>query len=744
MEWVARWTLRRPRLVLAVWAVLGLLAVRGAGRLSERLDVRGGSSRPTEASAAAALMLDRFSPDAGSPFLLLVSSVVPTNAARSRVRLDLVRDSIARALEREPYVRTIAPFPTPRDSLTAAVVVVLAVSQVDSVAKLVEPVRAVVRRTLAGIPDGGWYRAIVTGDAPLEHDLHAVTTQDVRRSEWRLVPLTGVILLLVFRSVAAAALPLLVGLVATTVSLALIALIAGVTPISIYVLNMTSMIGLGVGIDYSLLLVTRFREEATRGASAAEAVIRTLRTAGSTVVTSGLTVALGFAALLVTPLRETRSIGLGGLVVVPVVILMAVTLVPALLALLGPRIGAGNGGGFPPGTRGLWERWARALGRHPARALIAGGVALACLTAPVFSMRFGLPARGWWPTGTDAGEGLDLLRRVGGAGSVQPVRVLVEFSVGRRAVDAAALRGLRTLSDSLRPDPRVHEVRSIVDLRPHASRLQYALLYSDLAAARARYPVFLDTYLSRDARVTRLDVVPTDTTSLASVTELVRRARGLAARRPATLAQARVLVGGFVAQNVDFETALVARFPLVLALLFLATVVVLGLVFRSVLIPVKAIALDTLSVSAAFGLIVLVFQRGVGAGLFGLAGPTQAIFAAVPILVFAVVFGLSMDYEVFLLSRIKEAFDRTHDPEGSTVEGLAATAAVISSAALVMITVFGVFAFARVLVIQLLGFSLAVAVLLDATIIRLVLVPAIMQLAGRWNWWPGVRLPPSR
>jgi RND superfamily putative drug exporter len=219
--------------------------------------------------------------------------------------------------------------------------------------------------------------------------------------------------------------------------------------------------------------------------------------------------------------------------------------------------------------------------------------------------------------------------------------------------------------------------------------------------------------------------------------DVVRKIRGL---RTANLRGTKGLdikVGGYVASGLDFQDDMLGRLPLLIGLILAATAVMLAVAFRSMLVPLKAIVMNTLSVSATFGLTVLVFQHGVGSRLFGVDGPTSAIFVVAPVLVFAVVFGLSMDYEVFLLSRIKEAFDRTGRNDDAVLEGLSATASVITSAALIMILVFGVFAFARVLVMQFLGFGLAVAVLLDATIIRMVLVPAFMHLAGRWNWWPG-------
>jgi RND superfamily putative drug exporter len=279
-----------------------------------------------------------------------------------------------------------------------------------------------------------------------------------------------------------------------------------------------------------------------------------------------------------------------------------------------------------------------------------------------------------------------------------------------------------------------------VDFEPGQSLLGYSLLYSDLDSARRKHRDALDAYLSRDGRMTLLDVIPQDSTSLTTSMELVASVRRLVASNGIRqLRGATVQVGGYVAGSVDFQTDLLGRFPSIIALVLGVTAVMLAIAFRSVLVPLKAVIMNSLSVSATFGLIVLVFQYGVGSRAFGLDGPTEAIFVVIPVLVFAVVFGLSMDYEVFLLSRIKEAFDRTGRSTEATMEGVSATASVITSAALIMIVVFGAFAFARVLMVQFLGFGLAVAVFLDATVIRMVLVPAFMHLAGRWNWWPGGR-----
>jgi putative drug exporter of the RND superfamily len=744
MERFARVLVRWRWVVLAIWTAVGSVAAVRAPATPALLNIRGGSARETEASRAEKQLNVRFSRPIGEFFAVTLEGPGPMDQGPGRV----VLDSLIGGLAHEPYVRGLVSYLGTNDSTflsrdrrSTFVIVALNLPTSDSAGALVPVARRAVRQLLARVPDGSRYTALVTGRAPLDLDVRSVITEDSARGEKALLPLTLIILVLAFGALVAAALPLVIGILAIAISLALIGLIARVTPMSVFVLNMTTMIGLGVGIDYSLLVVTRFREELGRGLPRREAAIATMVTAGEAVITSGLTVVVGFGALLLTPAIETRSVGLGGLIVVAVAVLLSVTLLPALLALLGreidrPRWMARRLAWYHAPQ--VWEKWARTLSRHPIRAMAYGGVTIALLTLPVFWIRIGLPSRHWWPSGTEAGRGLDVLSRMGVAGYIQPVRILVEAPEHRTMVQAQSLRGLRALSDSLRADPRVREVRSLVDLEPGQSLLAYSVLYSDLESARREYPDFLDAYLSSDRRLALLDVILADTTSLTSAQQVVVHARELARTPLRSTRGLDIKVGGYAAAAYDFQEDLLRLFPELAGLILAATVIMLALAFRSVLVPIKAIIMNTLSVSATFGLIVLVFQLGFGSSIFGLDGPTSAVFVVVPVLVFAVVFGLSMDYEVFLLSRIKEAYDRSGRNTQATMEGLSATASVITSAALVMILVFGIFAFARVLAMQLLGFGLAVAVLLDATVIRMVLVPAFMQAMGRWNWWPGV------
>ena len=738
--------IRKRGWVIVAWAALALLFGPRACHVQQVLALRGGGSESTESSRATALLKEAFP----TPFADYVAIVVHGPVRWTNARFEAVLDSLKAVVERRPYIGEVisarsigeSSFVSKDRRTTFLIAALTPESTHDLSASFVPDLRAVIREALVRVPGSDGFDVMVTGFPALDHDVRTISAEDTDRGEQRALPLTLAVLIVAFGALVAAALPVLVGLLAITIALGLVTIAARYTPMSVFVLNITTMVGLGVGIDYSLLIVTRFREELNRGLSPADAAIRTVETAGSAVMTSGLTVVVGFAALVTTPLSDTRSVGVGGLLVVAVAVLLATTFLPAVLAILGRNIDRPKWLARPLARFHAptgWERWARWLGHRPWRAVAVGGTAIALLTFPLSQIRLGLPATNWFPPESESGQGLQALREMGASGVIQPVRVVVQLPEGESALSARRLPGLKALTDSIRKDPRVREVRGVV--KQGMSTLQLVVYYSDPAAVRAKNSKFFDAYLSSDNRVTLLDVIPADTVSLTGLMDVVRRVRALVARDVRGLAGAEILVAGFAASNVDTQEELMRRFPETVALVLGITAIMLFVAFRSLLVPIKAVVLNLLSVGGAFGLTVLVFQHGYGGRLFGLEGPTEAIWAVVPVLVFAIVFGLSMDYEVFLLTRVKEVFDKTGRNDHATMEGLSATASTITSAALIMILVFGTFAFTRVLAVQLIGFGLAAAVLLDATLIRMVLVPAIMHIAGRWNWWPGVRAP---
>ena len=493
MRW--RW------LAVSIWAILGALALVEAPKTQHVLSTRGASKHPTEATQVDDLLRGRFARPLSEFLAVTVVSSTPLDQSPAKPHLDSLQQDLAA----QPYVRGVLSFQSTGDSMfvsrngkTTFLVVALRVPRGDSSGGLVVPIRRVVRATLLRLK-ASEITAKVTGRSALDLDVRTISAQDGVHGELLSMPLALIVLVFAFGALVAATLPLIIGFLAITISLAIIGVLAHFTPMSVFVLNLTTMIGLGVGIDYSLLIVTRFREELNRGLSRRDAAVRTLVTAGGAVVTSGLTVMVGFGALLFTPLTDTRSVGLGGLVVVTVAVALSTTLLPALLAIMGRTI---------DGPRWIarrltwyhapmvWEKWARSLSRHPVRALTLGGLGIAVLTLPVLFIRIGLPARNWWTPGTESGDGIEILNAMGVSGIITPIRVLVEVPVGERVVAAANLRKLRALSDSFKTDPRVRDVRSVVDLRRNRSILGYSVLYSDIQSARDQYPDFLDAYLS--------------------------------------------------------------------------------------------------------------------------------------------------------------------------------------------------------------------------------------------------------
>src|SRR6266566_4517536 len=496
--------IRRRGWVIVAWAALAFLFGPRACHVQQVLALRGGGSETTESNRATELLKKAFP----TPFADYVAIVVHGPVRWTNPRFEAVLDTLKAAVERRPYVgevisaRTIgeSSFVSQDRRTTFLIAALTPESTHDLSASFVPDLRAAIGEGLARVPGSDGFEVMVTGFPALDHDVRTISAEDTERGEQRALPLTLAVLIV-------------------TIALGLVTIAARYTPMSVFVLNITTMVGLGVGIDYSLLIVTRFREEVNRGLSAADAAIRTVETAGSAVVTSGLTVVVGFAALVTTPLSDTRSVGIGGLFVVGVAVLLATTFLPAALAILGRNIDRPKWLARPLARFHAptgWERWARWLGHRPWRAVAVGGAAIALLTFPLSQIRLGLPATNWFPPESESGMGLEALREMGASGVIQPVRVVVQLPEGESALSARRLPGLKALTDSMRKDPRVREVRGVV--KQGMSTLQLVVYYSDPVAVRAKNPKFFDAYLSADNRVTLLDVIPADTVSLTGIT----------------------------------------------------------------------------------------------------------------------------------------------------------------------------------------------------------------------------------
>jgi len=582
----------------------------------------------------------------------------------------------------------------------------------------------------------GRYPAVkleLTGELPLNFDIRKASAKDVQHGESLVIPATLLLLLVAFGSFVAALIPLAVGQLAIAVTLAITGLLAQRFHLSILVQNLATMLGLGLGIDYALLMVSRFREAICAGHAGPVASVMAARQAGRTLLISASTVAIGFLALLTVPISEIRSIGVAGFLVAGISVLLTNTLVPAVLAWLGPRVDAGRMPFTPrldaqraerTGTR--WRKWGKMIVAHPWLALLVAGAPPLLLAWQATRLDTSVPNGDWLPESAESVQALHSLEKMDRVGVVYSMRVIVELPAESIAQSDAAWEALDRLSKRLASDPRCARVISITTM---AEGNRAAL--TDLPRETRR------TFLSSDGRAALLEVLPATSVSLRDQVDWVRDIRKTGAAALTGVPGATLEIGGIPALNADYQTIVVKRFVPVMEMVVVATLLALLAGFRSLFAAMKAIALNLFSVAASFGALVLVFQDGHGSGLLGVPCGTGSVFPLVPIVAFAIVFGLSMDYEVFLVARVLEARRSGMREEDAIPEGMARTAGLITSAAAIMIVVFAAFTFGNFLVVKMIGFTLAVAVLIDATLVRIVIGPALLRIAGDWNWWPG-------
>jgi RND superfamily putative drug exporter len=717
---------RAPRRVLGLAAALLVLAAIFGSGAAAHLSSGGFADPSAPSSAAATLLTDTF--DAGPPNIVLeVTAAGGADSAQARARgLELVQ-----RLEAAPYTAQVSSYWTAPAGQAAALrsadgragLVLARVSGDDSQA----PARA--GRAIAGLTgtaDGVTVRA---GGAAVTFDqVNEAVKNDLQVAEAVAVPLTVLALIWVFGSLYAALLPLVIGLSSIVGTLAILRVLAALTDVSVYAMNMTTAMGLALGIDYSLFIVSRFREElrsspavragaahAAAGGAVHTAVLRTMQTAGRTVLFSALTVALSLAAMLVFPLYFLRSFAYAGIAVVALATVAALVLLPALLVLLGPRVDALDLRRAvrralrrpPPRSvpleQSFWYRFASAVMRRAVPVAVLATALLVALGLPFLHVKFGYPDDRILPHSASAHHvGDDLRNRFGSNVTAQVIVAVPSVAGAPDAIAgyASALSRIEHVGTVSSPVGAFAGGRRIGPGNPAMSRGSAAYL-----------------------------TVQTDVDPLSAAGGRTLRA---VERAPAPWP---VLAGGAAAVNQDSLDSLGAAMPYAIGLIALATFVVLFLFTGSVLLPIKALVLNTLSLSAMFGAMVWIFQDGHLAWLFRDLTTIGHITPTMPPLMFCVAFGLSMDYEVFLLSRIREQWLATGDNARAVATGLAHTGRIVTAAALLMAIVFAAMAGASVSFMMMFGAGMTLAVVMDATVVRATLVPAFMRLAGRWNWW---------
>jgi RND superfamily putative drug exporter len=683
--------------VVAAWFVVFSVCGFASTQLSELLTNR--FTLPgTDARRAEEILEERFGQRSTGSF-----TVVALGDGNARALVPEVRAAAARAADELPTGRVVSVVPLTADVVAAQIFSNL--EPADSKGRTDDMRRAA--GTIAGA------EVLVTGQAAIERDLDPVFADDLLRGEVIAIPIALLILVLTFGTLAFV-LPFGFALVTIPTTLGIVWIFANAMELTTYLTNLVTLIGLGIAIDYSLLVVHRFREEFASGVPRDEAIVATMLTAGRAVVFSGGAVAIGLALLLFMPLPFIRGFGLGGLVIPAVSVAAAVTLLPAVLSLVGrpldrvrllPRRWIDRRADH---ERGFWAVLARFIMRYPK--LVAGSTAalLVALALPVLTLELGPGSNEGVPRELESIRGLALLSDAIGAGATAPTQIVVDAGRPGGVEDEAVERAARGLRATLLLDPQVADV--VFDETPE--------------------------YVDPSGRFLHIEVVGESEYGRPESLEFVERLRDEIIPRAGFPASAQLYAGGGPPAGRDFIDLLYSWFPWLVAAVLAATFFLLMRAFRSIVLPLKAIVLNLLSIGAAYGLLVIVFKWGAGerAGLIAY----DQIEAWIPVMLFAMLFGLSMDYEVFLVSRMREEWDRGASNEEAVVLGLTKTGRLVTAAGLIMFAAFTGLVAGSVVGLQQFGFGLAAAILIDVTIVRALLVPSAMVLFGRWNWWlPG-------
>jgi RND superfamily putative drug exporter len=711
-ESLARATSRHPWRTIVIWVAIlaGSFTLVSSGLFSDALTNGIDFTNVPESKEAAQLVQDRLRDGAEEPDTELVLVVSETAAADDpafqeyvgalQSEIDSLDDSVVTSVG--SYLTEDGPVSEEGHAVLLPVLMTSTDEDVlsDDATTLGEAVRSV------DVPEG--FETFVVGQATLFNEFQTIIEEDIQKGESIGVIVALIVLVVVLGAVVAGFIPIILAIFAIAIAMGLTALAGLMFDFSFFVQNMITMIGLAVGIDYSLFIVARYREERLHGRDKLEAIAHSGGTASRAVFFSGMTVVLALLGMLIVPTTIYRALAAGAIFVVIGAVAAAMTLLPAILALMGDKVNAlrvrRKAGRVEAGT-GFWDRATRIVMRRPVVGLLAGAGLLVLLALPYFSIHTGTAGVSTLPDDLEAKRAFNLLAENFAGGLTEPALIVIDGDVASPEIQAS----VSELEGMLAGDDRFGAAG---ELEVNAA--------GDLAVL----PVPFSGDLYEDA-------------SVAALRDL--RSEYVPAAFEAT--PATVLVGGETAFNVDFFDLADTYTPIVFLFVLGLSFLLLTVVFRSIVLPVKAIILNLLSVGAAYGMVVMFFQQGVGPGFVKdiaevLNFPqVESIEAWLPLFLFSVLFGLSMDYHVFLLSRIRERFDFTGDNTESVAYGLRTTGGLITGAALIMVAVFGGFASGRLAPLQQMGFGLAVAVFLDATVVRSILVPSSMKLLGNLNWY---------
>ena len=752
-ESLARISSRRPWVTIGIWLVVALVAVGISGQLLPTATTTELRIIPRFGEVESVTVNDLLDGSAIEPppaeVVIIHSETLTVDDAAFQAKVEEVTSEL-RALGPDivqggaNYYEVLAS--SPLDSLALVSTdrrsAIVALQMTGTLGEALENVEEVIH-VVEEADDKDEFDVLVVGDASSRFEQAELSAMDLEQGERIGLPVALLILLVLFGAVVAALIPIGLAIVSILITLAIVAVIGTLFgELVFFVLLWITMIGLAVGIDYCLFVVSRFREELARGLSTREAVIKAGATASRTVFFSGMTVVIALLGVFIVPHTLFLATALGAITVVIVSVTATLTLLPAVLTVLGPRVdflrlpflrkaSAAPSEGQRPG---FWEFITRKTMRFPVVSILVVGGLMVWASVNYFGINTGFNSVETFPEDSHTREAFTALEEDFplGYGSANPARVVIQGDINDPAVGAAVQAFKRSVVDDPVVTEALQKIRQAVESDP---ALIAALLQSNPAILNDPSAAALPT--NTHGNLTIIEIPVPGAPSGAEAFDLIHRLRDDYIPAAFSGVSADAYVGGISAEYLDFDTQLRAYLPIIFAFILGVSFILLLVVFRSIVIPIKAIIMNLLSVGAAYGLMVLVFQKGVGADLFGFQ-QIETIEAWLPLILFAILFGLSMDYHVFMLSRIRERYDQTHDNAESVAYGLRSTASLITGAALIMVAVFSGFASGDMVVNQQAGFGLAVAVLLDATLVRSILVPASMQLLGDRNWYlPG-------
>lgn len=715
----ANWIFRYRYVVIIAWIVLLLVMLPVAPRAQERLVAGGFTGEGYPSDQARKILQEQFDISGANIILIITHPTLDPYAPEFISHLD---DVLAPIREHPNVANTITHLDDPTlisksgDSIVADIQIDLNLEQslkvLNEISELLEP---------------GPFTIVMTGAPPLYRDIVLASGEDARRSEIVAFPLATITLIIVFGTIIAAFMPVIVGGVAVATGLGVVFYISGIRDMSILSFNIITLLGIGMGIDYSLFYVNRFREELSSGASIPDALAQAHSKAGIAIIFSGITSMICLAGLLLFGLNALDSVGIGAVIVILVALLSALTLMPALLAVIGDRI---NRIRIIPKRQSqtsiFWRPVAQLVMQRPLLVLIPAVGTLLILTFPIKDLQLGTVDGRVLPQRFESRRGFDTLQQEFDWNITTELIVLYLFEGD--PFDEDNLRDLYTFGKALENIDKVEDVASFVNLRPTLTLEDYKNLYQHPEAIYdAETLRILNETLREGAAIFSVS---------SSLHPFSRKARNLVGhiRSFNTKPEQRILVDGGAASLKDLIDSLYGRLPYVIALAVILTFLAMMLLFRSVLIPLKAVILNALSISASYGALVWVFQQGNLSSILNFQ-PLGIIDTTMPIVLFAVIFGLSMDYEIFLLSRVREAHRNGASNRESVISGLQRSGMIITGAGAILIVVGASFVLADVITVKATGFGLALAIFIDVTIVRILIAPALMSLFGPWNWW---------